>query len=251
MHRRTSACIQINIIPHIFGAPKGLYQIINLEFFMRRLIIEISEKELLKFGLEIQPFQKIESLEFLHFLRQDSEEFAVVSRVEFKDDTSKVEDLLAGGLLAEAQILEKEKSRTYIVFLKGGPSLSSIINSLGLRGYLFPPLEIRGEKLRITFLGSECQVSEFIKKITVLGIQHKVVLLTEANFSPDSLLGKLTEKQREVLIAAYKYGYYDLPRRINSEKLGEMLNIGSSTLGEHLRKAERRLLVNILAQTQT
>ena len=73
-------------------------------------------------------------------------------------------------------------------------------------------------------------------------------MLTEANFSPDSLLSKLTEKQRKVLFAAYKLGYYDLPRRINSEKLAEKLNIGNSTLGEHLRKAERRLLIHILAE---
>ena len=215
---------------------------------MRRLILEISEKELLKFGLEMQPFQKIKSLEFLHFLRQDPKEFAVVSRVEFKDDSSKIEDLLVGGLLAEAQILEKEKSRTYTVFFKGGPSLSSIIDSLGLAGYLFPQLEIRAEKLTISFLGSAQQVREFIEKITALGIRHRVVLLTEANFSPGSPLSKLTEKQREVLIAAYKLGYYDLPRKINSEKLAEKLNIGNSTVGEHLRKAERRLLAIMLSE---
>lgn len=215
---------------------------------MRRLILEISEKELLKFGLEMQTFQKIKSLEFLHFLRQDAEQFAVVSRVEFKDDSSKIEDLLAGGLLAEAQLLEQENSRTYTVFLKGGPSLSSIIDSLGLSGYLFPPLEICGEKRTISFLGTPQQVGEFIKKITVLGIRHKVIFLAEANFSPDSPLSKLTEKQREVLIAAYKLGYYDLPRKINSEQLAEKLNIGNSTLGEHLRKAERRLLMKVLAE---
>ena len=110
---------------------------------------------------------------------------------------------------------------------------------------MFPPLKISGRKLTISFLGSEQQVGEFIKKITALGIRHKVVLLTEANFSPDSPLGKLTEKQREVLIAAYKLGYYDIPRRINSEKLAKKLNIGSATLGEHLRKAEQRLLLLI------
>jgi len=215
---------------------------------MRRLILEISEKELSKFGLEMRPYQKIKSLEFLHFLRQDPKEFAVISRIEFKDDSSKIKDMLAGGLLAEAQLLEQEKSRTYTVFLKGGPSLSSIIDSLGVGGYLFPPLEIREGKLTISFLGSAKQVGEFIKRINALGIRHRVVLLTEANFSPDSTLSKLTEKQREALIAAYKLGYYDLPRRTNSEKLAKKLNIGSSTLGEHLRKAERRLLIHILAE---
>ena len=161
---------------------KELNQKITSLSFMRRLILEISEKELSKFGLEMQSFQKIKSLEFLHFLRQDPEQFAVISRIEFKDDSSKIEDLLDGGLLSEAQLLEKEKSRTYTVFLKGGPSLSSILDYLGLSGYLFPPLEIRGEKLTISFLGSAQQVGELIKKITALGIRHRVVSLTEANF---------------------------------------------------------------------
>ena len=214
---------------------------------MRRLILEISEKELLKFGFEVQSFQKIKSLEFLHFLRQDPEQFAVISRVEFHDDSSKIEDMLDGGLIVEAQVLEKENNRTYTVFLKGGPSLSSILDYMGLRGYLFPPLEVRGDKLTISFLGSSTQVGEFTDKITALGIKHRVVSLTEANFSPESPLSALTEKQREVLVAAYKLGYYDLPRRINSEKLAEKLNIGSATLGEHLRKAERRLLGHILS----
>ena len=158
---------------------------------MRRLILEISEKELLKFGLEMQPFKKIKTLQFLHILRQDPKEFAVISRVEFKDDSSKIENLLAGGLLSEAQILEKEKNGTYIVFLKGGPSLSSIIDALGIGGYLFLPFEIRGEKLTISFLGNAKQVGDFTKKITALGIRHRVVLLTEANFSPNSPLSQV------------------------------------------------------------
>jgi hypothetical protein len=216
---------------------------------MRRLILEISEKELSKFGIEMHYFQKIKSLDFLHFLRQDREEFAVISRIEFKNESSRIQDLLAEGFLVEAQVLEQENSRTYTVFLKGGPSLSSILEYMGLDGYLYPPLEIRGKKLTFSFLGSAQQVGEFIKKLNTLRIRHRVVLLTEANFSPDSPLSKLTEKQREVLIAAYKHGYYDIPRRINSEKLAKKLSIGNSTLGEHLRKAERRLLINILSES--
>ena len=58
----------------------------------------------------------------------------------------------------------------------------------------------------------------------------------------------IEEKQREVLITAYKLGYYDIPRRINSDQLAEKLGIVNSTLVEHLRKAERRLLAQVLEQ---
>jgi hypothetical protein len=216
---------------------------------MRRLILEASEKELSKVGVAISPVQKIKSLDLLFVLRQDREEFAAVSRIEFKDATSKIEDLLVDGFLIEVQLLEQEKSRTYTVFMRGGPSLSSVLESLGLSGgYLFPPLEIRDGKIKICYLGNNKQVGEFLEKVTALGIRFKVVLLTDANFSPDSPLNKLTEKQKKVLMAAYKLGYYDIPRRINSEELAKKLNIGSSTFGEHLRKAERSLLIHILAE---
>jgi hypothetical protein len=216
---------------------------------MRRLILQVSEKELTKVGVELPQFRKIKSLEFVYFLRQDPEEFAAIAQVEFKDSTSKVEDLLAGGFLVEAQVLEREKNGGYIIFMRGGPSLSSVLNFVGIEsGYLFPPLGIGDGKVKISFLGSEVQVKEFLERINVLGIRYRVVLLADANFSPISLLNDLTEKQREVLLTAYKLGYYDIPRKITSEALAKKLNLVDSTVVEHLRKAEQRLIRHIIEQ---
>ena len=217
--------------------------------FMRRLILEVSEKELSKVGIEIPPFQKIKSLELLHFLRQDRDEFAAIWRVEFKDSSSKVEDLLANGFLIEVQPLEQEKSGAYIVFMRGGPSLSSVLSSVGVAdGYLFPPLGIHDGKINFSFLGSAPQVRDFLEKIDAMGIRYKVVLLSDARFSPDSPLNQLTEKQREVLITAFKLGYYEIPRKVNSDQLAAKLHIVNSTAVEHLRKAEQRLLVQVLSK---
>ncbi len=216
---------------------------------MRRLILEVSEKELTKVGIELPPFKKIKSLELLYFLRQDYEEFAAISQVEFKDSTSKIEDLLVGGFLVEAQVLERQKNGVYIVFLRSGPSLSSVLNSIGIEsGYLFPPLGISDEKVKFSFLGSEQQIKDFMEGIDAIGIRYRVVLLTDANFSPTSPLNQLTEKQREVLITAYKLGYYEIPRKITSEALANKLGLVDSTVAEHLRKAEQRLMMQILGQ---
>jgi predicted DNA binding protein len=87
-----------------------------------------------------------------------------------------------------------------------------------------------------------------MEKIDYMGIRYRVVLLTDANFSPISPLNQLTEKQREVLIAAHKMGYYDIPRRITSQELGKKLGLVDSTVVEHLRKAEQRLMTQILEQ---
>ena len=216
---------------------------------MRRLILEVSEKELIKVGIELPPFKKIKSLDLLYFLRQDQEEFAAISQVEFKDSTSRVEDLLVGGFLVEAQMLKREKNGAYIVFMRGGPSLSTVLNSVGVEsGYLFPPLGIGDGKIKFFFLGNENQIKDFLKRVELLGIHYRVALLADANFSPMSPINLLTERQRLVLLEAHKLGYYDIPRKITSEELGCRLGLANSTIVEHLRKAEQRLIKHIIEQ---
>jgi predicted DNA binding protein len=70
----------------------------------------------------------------------------------------------------------------------------------------------------------------------------------DARFPPNSPMGRLTEKQRRVLIAAYKLGYYDIPRRITSGEMARKLNLVKSTFSAHVRKAERRLLTEMLSE---
>jgi predicted DNA binding protein len=216
---------------------------------MRRLVLEVSEKELSKIGINMPGFYKIKSLELLHFLRHDPEELAAVWRIELRDSNEKITDMLTNSLLAETQVLDHEKNGKYTVFMRTGPIISSALNFIDASGgYLFSPLEIRDGKLKLSFIGSESQVQEFLNRVNQIGIHYKVASLTDASFSPDSPLNKLTEKQREVLVAAHKLGYYEVPRKINSEQLAKKLGIGDSTLVEHLRKAEQRLINHILTE---
>jgi hypothetical protein len=215
---------------------------------MRRLILEVSEKELGKAGIELPPLKKIKSLELLYFLRQDAEEITAISKLEFTDPHSKPQDLLTEGLVVDVQIIEQEKNGAYIVFMRNkAPSLSSVLKYIGLEGgYLFPPLAIVDGKVRFSFLGNEPQIKDLMEKLDALTIHYRVILLADANFSPISPLSQLTEKQQEVLLAAYKYGYYDIPRKINTEELAKKVGLVDSTVVEHLRKAEQRLIRSII-----
>lgn len=59
----------------------------------------------------------------------------------------------------------------------------------------------------------------------------------------------MTVKQKSVIISAFKLGYYDSPRRISSRQLADKLHIRELTLVRHRRKAERRLLAEVLSES--
>ena len=89
----------------------------------------------------------------------------------------------------------------------------------------------------------------FIKLFKYADVRYRVVSLTDAQFPPHSLLNRLTEKQRRVLITAHNLGYYNVPRKIGLVQLAERLNLSLSTLDVHLRKAEQRLLNHIMNES--
>ncbi|WP_276271063.1 bacterio-opsin activator domain-containing protein [Haloarcula litorea] len=57
-----------------------------------------------------------------------------------------------------------------------------------------------------------------------------------------TLRDRLTDRQQEVLRAAFLAGYYEWPRDTTAEQLSETLDISSPTLHQHLRRAQRNLL---------
>lgn len=57
----------------------------------------------------------------------------------------------------------------------------------------------------------------------------------------------LTDRQREAVLTAYDLGYYEVPRQTTSERVAAQLDIDTSTLSEHLHRAERNLLSQALS----
>ena len=52
----------------------------------------------------------------------------------------------------------------------------------------------------------------------------------------------LSPRQLEVLSRAIEEGYYDSPRSCNIEELAELDSANTSTVGEHLRRSEAKIL---------
>lgn len=59
-------------------------------------------------------------------------------------------------------------------------------------------------------------------------------------------MGRLTERQREVLETAHGMGYFEYPRRANASEVAAALDIEPSTFTEHLAAAQSKLLDELL-----
>jgi predicted DNA binding protein len=229
---------------------------------MRRLVIEVSRDELVGREAAAMPWGvmpgKLKSLEMIHILKMLPGEFAAIARVEMKDPSFKVEEVfrMLGLQDVKLELLDRENeaASTYYLTIKTKvqPGAKQL-ERLKTMPYLSTPFEFRDGKLRVTFLGTSPQIKKQLGSLSrVLTKQrrfhYRVVSLTDAKFPPNSPLGRLTEKQRRVLITAYKLGYYDVPRKITSEELARRLNLVKSTFSAHVRKAERRLLTEMLSE---
>jgi predicted DNA binding protein len=55
----------------------------------------------------------------------------------------------------------------------------------------------------------------------------------------------LTDRQQEVLEVALRKGYYEIPRQATNEDIAGELDCSTSTVGEHLRKIESRIISEV------
>ena len=214
---------------------------------MRRLIVEFDLDEVARLK-GLSSLKSVESMEVLTFLRSTPEEVALICRVKFKDPKMTVRKAF-GDNFDELQILEQGKEGLVCYFRKRRPAAEVKAYPLSPGVFLSPPYEVSDGRVRATFLGNAKEIRGILRSFSGAVASYRVVSLMDAKFLPDSPLGRLTEKQRSAIVAAFKMGYYDVPRRASSEKVAWHLGIGEPTLVMHRRKAERRLLAQVIGET--
>ena len=213
---------------------------------MRRLVLSFPVEELNR--IQKQPVsQNIKILEVLHVLRQERNAIAVICRITLKDPAQDT-NLFNG--VDQAQLLDRTRDGvcTYFLRTKVHRGSTDYMILQGVKGYLMQPFGIREDRVTLTFMGDSKQVKRFLQTMEKLKIHHKVLSLTDARFPVDSPLGRLTEKQRRVLVTAYRLGYYDLPKKVTTRELAKKLGVDSSTIVIHRIKAERRLIAEVMGE---
>ncbi|WP_435362079.1 helix-turn-helix domain-containing protein [Haloarchaeobius sp. DFWS5] len=119
---------------------------------------------------------------------------------------------------------------------------------------LLPPIRYEGgEKVvRVLALDGD-RLTQFFRDLVAdydVTVESKREVSSPARRSPDSgldaVLPDLSDRQREILLAAHEAGYYEIPRETATTEIAAVFGIDRRTVEEHLRIAERKLFDSLV-----
>ncbi|MFC6732917.1 MULTISPECIES: helix-turn-helix domain-containing protein [unclassified Haladaptatus] len=108
------------------------------------------------------------------------------------------------------------------------------------------PLKFTGTGgIRTTVVGTHDMLRQALEEIPN---SIRISVEQVGRYSPDgrNLLSSLTDRQLEVFQTAVEQGYYEIPRRATHKDIAAELGCAPSTVDEHLRKAESRVLTSLV-----
>ncbi len=86
------------------------------------------------------------------------------------------------------------------------------------------------------------------KKISKYVILHSIQESKLKDIYYTRLLPSLSPKQKETITLALAEGYYNWPKKTNFQKLAQKMKMSVPTFREHLKKAEEKILPDLLKQ---
>lgn len=170
------------------------------------------------------------------------------------DRDAVVESVEANDYVISYDLLEVEAENTFHLYLHVHPgepagTLMALCYEFAL--IIDTPIEFtdRGGIL-VTIVGTHDMLREALKAVPD---DINISIQQVGQYSPGTrdMLSMLTDRQREVFETAVEMGYYDIPRQVNQSDLAEELECAPSTVDEHLRKAESKMLSALLRTAES
>lgn len=145
-------------------------------------------------------------------------------------------------------IIIGNEGKNYTCLTKGNISdeISKFIGRFDLK--LEYPIIFDGATCQFGVIGSPVELNNILKTAREIGWGFEILSVQKYNPLGTNAFRELTKKQKEILIQAYDNGYFDHPRKVNAEQLAKKIGIHKTTLLDHLHKAEKRLIRNIIGE---
>lgn len=109
-------------------------------------------------------------------------------------------------------------------------------------------VEVAGEGVDVTMVGTQDALSERVREYGNTGADPLLRTLTDYE-GPADPLDAVTPRQQEVLETAFEMGYFNVPREVTTDAIATTLDLDPSTVREHLQRAQKNLLTDVLDAT--
>jgi predicted DNA binding protein len=214
---------------------------------MRKMTVELEPYEAIR--AELRPmFDIIHSFEVLETMKIEWEEAIRVDLIEchLREELS-IDEVSVIGDMEILSVLKSEGAKHTCLAKYAEPDESKdLFKQFDLDLINTTPFSVSDMKHTYSVIGDDDSLRRYVKLIKKIIGKIESMSFKRAAYQRHDILSVLTDKQRDVMLTAHNYGYYDYPRRMNSERLSEKVEISRSTMVEHLRKAEGRILREIL-----
>lgn len=213
---------------------------------MRTLTLEIEPFETVKEAMA-ESFAQVRSYEILETLKMDFQEGICIEILEFTlKEGASIHDIGTVGNMEILSVLKSiDNKHTCLIRYTEPEETKGLFSESDLGLVHTIPTIISPEKFIISMMGERKNLADFVKMIKNAGTIRKMSF-RRAAYQKADILDVLTDKQREVMVAAFQNGYYDYPKRISSKQLCRKVSISKPTLLQHMRKAEGRILKEIM-----
>ncbi len=161
-------------------------------------------------------------------------------RTELERILSETEDILRYDVSEAGDDLQ-----AYIHFVPNATTLALMELTREHELVLDTPVEYNSDgSIRVSVIGQDDTVQKAIDHVPD-NVRLELEQLSDYDPELRELSSLLTDRQREILDAAVEVGYYRVPRNATHEDIADLVGISTTTVGEHLRKIEARLLSEI------
>jgi len=182
---------------------------------------------------------------FLGYVERNPKVVRIMLRIEFlpgmePQDLNELDDVEVEETLSEPTPLDD----SWMIIMRVQHPLTLLSARVG-KATIRPGSRIDNEGLHYIVRGSPISIRIIVNGARMMLRPDRI---SASGVSPEDLSGNrlLSERQMGVLQAAHAAGWYDIPRRITLGDLARELELGRSTVSEHLVRAEAALIDQFL-----
>lgn len=190
-----------------------------------------------------------------------SSEERIIADLILKTDSSEdlapfIESIEDHDVIQEVTVLKQNPARARVIanYVSNNSIVPEIVDSNFMP---IEPVHVTNGHEYWTVLARANRLNQTLEK---LRYDHNVNVMAINEITPsegivftdfvDEIYDTLSDRQLEALLTAKREGYYSWPREVNAEEVADEFGVAGPTLLEHLRKAERKMMVPLLEEIE-